>query len=254
MNSAPAPSFRIAIVGATSAIAHQTAREFARREHASFLLVGRNEERLQTVAADLRALGAAQCEIWSADFAVTDTATALPAKVESALGGPADLVLIAHGSLSDEARAASNLEYADREIDVNYSSAVRFIASAAKSMREKRAGQLAVITSVAGERGRASNAFYAATKGALIVYCSGLRARLAGDGVQLTELRPGVIATPMTAHLRRGLLTCSAERAGRLCARAIRRRADLAYIPGFWRWIMFVIRALPEFIFKKLKF
>ena len=121
-------------------------------------------------------------------------------------------------------------------------------------MRERKSGQLAVITSVAGERGRASNAFYAASKGALIVFCSGLRARLAREGVQLTELRPGVIATPMTSHLRHGILTCSAERAGRLCANAIRRRADLAYIPGIWRWIMLIIRSLPEIIFKKLKF
>ncbi len=104
---------------------------------------------------------------------------------------------------------------------------------------------------MAGERGRASNASYAAAKGALIAFCSGWRARLAGDGIQLTELRPGVIATPMTAHLRHGFLTCPAERAGSLCARAIRRRADVAYIPGRWRWIMLIIRALPEFIFQE---
>jgi decaprenylphospho-beta-D-erythro-pentofuranosid-2-ulose 2-reductase len=254
MNSAPASAFRIAIVGATSAIAHETAREFAHREHASFFLLGRNVERLETIAADLRALGAARCEMLADDILATETALSLPDKAEATLGGPIDLFLVAHGSLSDEARAASDPAYANTEIEVNYSSTVRFISAAANYLRERKSGQLAVITSVAGERGRASNAFYAAAKGALIVYCSGLRARLAADGVQLTELRPGVIATPMTAHLRRGLLTSSAERAGRLCASAIRRRADLAYIPGFWRWIMFVIRALPEFIFKKLKF
>jgi decaprenylphospho-beta-D-erythro-pentofuranosid-2-ulose 2-reductase len=254
MNSEPVPNFRVAIVGASSAIAHQTAREFARREHASFLLVGRNEERLRTNAADLRALGAMQCEIFAADLLAPTTAADLPAKTEAALGGPADLVLVAHGSLSDEARAAVDLAYVDREIDVNYRSAVHFITVFARQMRERKSGQLAVITSVAGERGRASNAFYAASKGALIVFCSGLRARLAREGVQLTELRPGVIATPMTSHLRHGMLTCSAERAGRLCASAIRLRVDLAYIPGIWRWIMLIIRSLPEFIFKKLKF
>ena len=137
---------------------------------------------------------------------------------------------------------------------MNYASAVRYITSAAGQLRKQKSGQLAVITSVAGERGRASNAFYAAAKAALIAFCSGWRARLAADGVQLTELRPGVIATPMTAHLRHGFLTCSAGRAGSICATAIRRRVDLAYIPGRWRWIMLVIRSLPEFIFKKLKF
>ena len=245
---------RIAIIGATSAIALETARDFARREHASFFLVGRNPGRLETIAADLRATGATQCEILAGDFGSLELAAGLPSKAEGALGGRVSLFLIAHGSLSDEARAATDSAYADTEIDVNYASAVRFINAAAHYLRGESSGELAIITSVAGERGRASNAFYAATKGALIVYCSGLRARLAADGVQLTELRPGVIATPMTAHLRHGFLTCSAERAGRLCAGAIRRRADLAYIPGIWRWIMLVIRALPEFIFKKLKF
>src|SRR5262249_32781023 len=154
----------------------------------------------------------------------------------------------------DENRAASEPAYADEQIEINYRSAVRFIIAAAASMQERKAGQLAVITSVAGERGRASNAFYAGTKAALIAYCSGLRARLGKDGVQVTELRPGIIATPMTAHLPQGALTSSAEKAGRCCAEAIRRRADYAYIPGFWRWIMLVIRLLPEFIFKRLKF
>jgi decaprenylphospho-beta-D-erythro-pentofuranosid-2-ulose 2-reductase len=245
---------RIAIIGATSAIAYHTAREFAGVEHASFFLVGRNAERLETIATDLRAHGSPQCIAQTCDFRDPAVAAAFPAQATAALGGPLDLVLIAHGSLSDEARAASDLAYADSEIDNNYASAVRFASAAANQLREQKSGQLAVITSVAGERGRASNAFYGATKAALIAFCSGLRARLMRDGVQLTELRPGVIATPMTAQLPNGILTCPVERAGRLCARAIRRRKDLAYIPGFWRWIMFIVRALPEFVFKRLKF
>lgn len=245
---------RIAIIGATSAIAYHTAREFAGVEHASFFLVGRNAERLETIATDLRAHGSPQCVTQTCDFRDPAAATAFPAQAVAALGGPLDLVLLAHGSLSDEVRAATDLAYADSEIDNNYTSAVRFASAAAVQFREQKSGQLAVITSVAGERGRASNAFYGATKAALIAFCSGWRARLAGDGIPLTELRPGFIATPMTAHLPPGLLTCPVERAGRLCAHAIRRRKDVAYIPGFWRWIMFVVRALPEFIFKKLTF
>lgn len=244
---------RIAIIGATSAIAHQTARAFAGAEHASFFLVGRNEERLATIAADLRAFGAAQAVTHACDFRDVASSVEFPVLAETALGGGLDLVLVAHGSLSDEARAATDLAYADAEIETNYASAVRFASAAASRFREIKSGQLAVITSVAGERGRASNFFYGATKAALIAFCSGLRARLARDGLQLTELRPGLITTPMTAHLPRGILACSADRAGQLCARAIRRRADIAYIPGYWRWIMLVIRILPEFVFKRLK-
>ena len=245
---------RIAIIGATSAIAHQTARDFAGTEHAAFFLVGRNSDRLATIAADLQAHGATQAVTHVCDFRAKATAQEFPLLAESALGGTLDLVLVAHGSLSDEARAASDLAYADAEIDTNYASAVRFTSAAAARFRETKTGQLAVITSVAGERGRASNFFYGATKAALIAFCSGSRIQLAGDRIQLTELRPGLIATPMTAHLPRGFLACPADRAGRLCARAIRRRAGLAYIPGFWRWIMLIIRLLPEFVFKRLKF
>ena len=252
MNSSPLA--RIAVVGATSAIAHQIARDFARREHAVFFLVGRNEERLQSIAADLRALGAGRCEIWAADLLAPESARNFAARAETALGGSADLVLIAHGSLSDEERATTDAEYADCEIEINYGSGVRFINSAVIAMRARKSGQLAVITSVAGERGRSSNAFYAATKAALIAYCSGLRARFSREGVQVTDLRPGIIVTPMTAHLRHGLLSCASDRAGALCARAIRRRADCAYIPGRWRWIMLIVRLLPEFIFKRLRF
>ncbi|MBS0661001.1 MAG: SDR family NAD(P)-dependent oxidoreductase [Verrucomicrobia bacterium] len=240
----------IAILGATSALAHHTAREFARRERASFLLVGRQRERLETVAADLRAFGAGECRCQTLDFSDPAAASAwLPAD-----GPGPDLVLIAHGSLSDEARAASDPQYATAELDLNFGSTLRLAYAAAADFERRGAGHLAIVTSVAGERGRASNFFYGAAKAGLIAFCSGLRARLSRRGIALTELRPGSLATPMTAHLPQGALFCPAEKAGRLCAAALRRRADIAWIPGWWRWIMLVIRWLPERVFKQVKF
>lgn len=244
----------IAILGATSALAHHTAREFARREKAAFYLVGRQAERLETIAADLTAYGAASCRWQVLDFADPAAAATWLAGCAEAQGTHPDLVLIAHGSLSDEARAGTEASYATSELDVNLASAVRLAYAAAADFEARGAGQLAIVTSVAGERGRASNFFYGAAKAGLIAFCSGLRARMSRRGLQLTELRPGSIATPMTAHLPQGALFCDVAKAGRLCAAAIRARKDIAYIPGWWRWIMLIIRLLPERIFKGVKF
>ena len=247
---------RFVLVGATSAIAQHAAREWLRgeKEPAAFYLLGRNQERLDAVAADLRARGAARAETWAGDLADPAAADGFMARAEAALGGAPDLVLIAHGSLTDEARAAVDPDYLAAEWNVNLLSPARFAAEAARVFRARRDGTLAVITSVAGERGRASNFHYGAAKAGLIAYCSGLRASLARDGVRLVELRPGFIATPMTRHLPAGPLVCPVEKAGRLCARAIRRGTPMAYIPGWWAHIMRPIRWLPEKVFGRMKF
>ncbi len=244
----------IALLGGSSAIAHHTAREFARREHARFLLVGRNAARLDTVAADLRAFGAESAATMVLDFTDPAQAGAWLEECERVCGSRPDLVVIAHGSLSDESQAASDPLYATAEVETNFTSTVRLAYAAAADFRAHRRGQLAIITSVAGVRGRASNFFYGSAKAGLIAFCSGLRALLSREGIVLTELRPGTVATPMTAHLARGFLTCDAARAGALCAQAIRAKRDIAYIPGVWRWIMLVIRLLPERVFKQVKF
>lgn len=245
----------VLIVGATSAIAQAIAREFARREHARYFLLGRDAGKLAAVAADLRVRGAAQAELWAVELTDPETALAACARAETALAGPVDLVLIAHGALTDECRAAAEPAYAAEQMRLNLLSPVWFANAAAAYFRAgKRGGGIALITSVAGERGRASNFFYGASKAALSVFLSGLRASLWRDGVAVTELRPGFIDTPMTAHVRKGPLFCSAERAGELCAAAIRARRAVAYIPGFWRWIMLLVRAIPERVFVRLKF
>lgn len=250
---------KIVIIGATSGIAQATARSFAARERASFFLVGRDETRLAAVAADLRARGAASATPFAMNLSATEGAADCLVKAEHALSGRPDLVLIAHGSLSDEARAAREPGYARDELAINTLSPMAFAYAAAANFRAaaadgERGGHIALITSVAGERGRASNFFYGANKAALIAFCSGLRASLSREGIAVTDLRPGFIATPMTAHVRRSPLFCSAERSGELCAAALRRRAAVAYIPGWWRWIMLAVRGIPERIFQRLRF
>ena len=129
-----------------------------------------------------------------------------------------------------------------------------FAYAAAAEFRARRGGHLALITSVAGVRGRAKIFFYGSAKAGLIAFSQGLRASLVRDGITVTELRPGLIATPMTAHLPSGPLMTSAAQAGRLCHRAIKARQAIAYIPGYWRIIMTIIRLIPEKIFGRMNF
>lgn len=243
----------IVIIGATSAIAQGAARRFAALDKASFLLAGREASRLETVAADLRARGAAAATVWAGDL--TDEASPRAVLDRAAALGPIDLVLIAHGSLSDENRAATEPDYRRRELAVNLHSPMAFAYAAAETFRRGgKGGQIALITSVAGERGRAKNFFYGSCKSALIAFSQGLRANLLHERITVTELRPGFIDTPMTAGLRKGLLFTSAEKAGEECYQAIKARRLIAYIPGYWAFIMAIIRLIPERVFQRLRF
>jgi short-subunit dehydrogenase len=107
---------------------------------------------------------------------------------------------------------------------------------------------------VAGDRGRASNATYGAAKAGVSAWASGQRARLSKSGVQVVTLKPGTVDSPMTAHLKKGPLFASARKVGRGVVKAMDRRKDTAYLPGYWKLIMLGVIHMPEFIFKKLKF
>jgi short-subunit dehydrogenase len=111
-----------------------------------------------------------------------------------------------------------------------------------------------VISSVAGDRGRRSNYVYGAAKAALTAFLSGLRGRLASSAVAVITIKPGLVDTPMTAHLPRSALYTTAEVVGRRMYRALERREDVVYVPFFWAAVMFAIRLLPERIFKRLTF
>jgi decaprenylphospho-beta-D-erythro-pentofuranosid-2-ulose 2-reductase len=242
---------RVLIIGATSAIAAETARVYA-AYGARLFLTGRDAGRLEAVAADLRVRGASAVE--TAVLDVTDRARC-DTVVEAAWDtfGGLDVALIAHGVLPDQARCQTSVDDAIAALDVNFVSAVAVLTPLANRFEAVGRGCIAVITSVAGDRGRQSNYVYGAAKGGLDRFLQGLRNRLYRAGVAVVTLKPGFVDTPMTAGLKQGPLFVSARRAGRAVHRAIERRRDIAYIPWFWRPIMSVVRALPETVFKRLK-
>ncbi len=245
--SDPTP-YRAAVFGATSAIATETLRALVAERPAELLLVGRNPERLETLAADLRARGA-ECEVHATDLLNPDAPWA-----SILSGGDWDLFLIAHGSLPDQQATLDDPHATGREIDVNLISPVRIAATCARILEKQQRGTLAVFGSVAGDRGRQSNYLYGATKAALETFLAGLRHRFAEHPeVKITLLKPGLTDTPMTADIEKGPLFSPASKVGADAWSAVRKGKSTAYLPGWWRYVMFVIRHLPDFVLHKTK-
>ena len=243
---------KILIIGATSAIAEATARIFAARGEALFL-VARNAERLHAIKADLDVRGAVRTATATLDVADVVAQQAIIDQAERELGG-LDIVLIAHGTLSDQGECEKSVAALRREFEVNALSTMALLTILANTFEARRTGTLAVISSVAGDRGRQSNYVYGAAKAAVTAFLSGLRQRLAKSNVDVLTIKPGFVDTPMTANIaNKGALWAKPDAVAAGIVRAIDKRRNVVYLPGFWALIMLVIKHIPEAIFKKLK-
>lgn len=241
---------KVLIIGATSAIAEACARLCAARGDALFL-VGRNATRLETIAADLRVRGAAAVGCFVMDATDTTKHTAMLDAATNALGG-VDVALIAHGTLPDQKACEASVELTLKEIDNNGLSVVALATLLGEQLEAQGQGSLAVISSVAGDRGRQSNYVYGAAKGLVSIFLQGLRNRLSKKGVQVLTIKPGFVDTPMTASFTKGALWAQPDDIARGILRAIEQRKDVVYLPGFWRLIMLIIRHIPERVFNRL--
>jgi decaprenylphospho-beta-D-erythro-pentofuranosid-2-ulose 2-reductase len=242
---------RILIVGATSAIAAATARDFAARGDTLFL-VARNANQLRALADDLRVRGATIAG--TAPMDALDLA-GLSGIVDNAIHGLGGLeaVLIAHGTLSDQQQCSTSVALLEQEFGVNALSVMALSLRAAYHFSREGRGVLAVISSVAGDRGRQSNFIYGSAKAAVSAFLSGLGQQLHKRGVAVVTVKPGFVSTPMTAGFKQGALWASPARVARDIVRAMDRGKPVLYTPWFWRPIMFVIRSVPETIFRRLK-
>lgn len=241
---------RILVVGATSAIAQEVGKILAPEGHA-FFLVARNPDRLAEVARDLEVRGAEQVEHKTADLMQTEQHAALIQTALQTLGG-IDIVLIAHGILGNQKEAQADYQVAETIYRTNLLSVISLLTPIANLMEAQKQGVIAVISSVAGDRGRQSNYIYGSTKGGLNIYLQGLRNRLYPAGVQVVTLKPGFVSTPMTAGMKKNFLFASPQKVARGIVKAIARRKDVVYLPGFWRWILLVVKLIPERFFKKM--
>jgi short-subunit dehydrogenase len=238
-------------IGATSAIAEATLRLFAERG-ARFYLVGRSQEKLDAVAADLHTRGAAGVATCVMDLDNTSAHPAMLAAAAQSLG-TIEMALLAHGVLGDQDEAQASYRAAEAILHTNLLSAVSLITWLANYFETMGRGTLAVISSVAGDRGRRSNYVYGASKGALSIFLDGVRSRLDRAGVQVLTIKPGFVATPMTAHLAQGPLFAQPSQVAKGILKAVERRQDVVYLPAFWALIMLIVRLVPRPLFKKLK-
>lgn len=249
---------KILVYGATSRIAHECARLWARQGH-QLVLAGRDPGRLQAVAADLRAICAPGTPV-HAEVLGTEDDAALRQAIARMDGeqGPLDLVLVAHGWLPEQEQAQSDPNQLRRSVEVNALSVAQIAEAIAPAMAARGRGHIAVIGSVAGDRGRQSNYVYGAAKGFVERYCEGLRNRLHAAGVQVTLIKPGPTDTPMT----RAMAVPAGGRRPRLAdpkdvaqdiVRGIGKGQAVIYTPGIWRWIMLAVRSVPERLFVRLK-
>jgi short-subunit dehydrogenase len=242
---------RIIIIGATSAIAEATARRYAARG-ARLYLIARHAARLEDMAADLQVRSAAGTSFATMD--VNDHAAherVLAAAWEWL--GDVDVVLIAHGTLPDQVACQVSADTAVAEFTTNATSTIALMTLAAKRLEAQGHGAIAVISSVAGDRGRQSNYLYGAAKAAVSTFASGLRQRLASSGIAVVTIKPGFVDTPMTQGFKKGALWAKPETIARGIVGAIDRRRSVVYLPWFWSIIMLVIKHIPEPVFKRIK-
>lgn len=237
-------------MGATSAIAQSTARLLAARGD-SLYLVGRRADTLEAIAADLKVRGAPQVGFEVLDANDLPSLPVMLTRATQALGG-LDTVLIAHGTLSNQKACEASPELTVQELTTNAISTVVLLTAVAQQFEQHKAGTIVVISSVAGDRGRASNYVYGSAKALVTAFLSGLRQRLSKCGVTVITIKPGFVDTPMTAAFPKGALWAKPQTVASGIVRAIDRSAAVVYLPGFWWPIMLIIRAIPERIFSRL--
>jgi len=240
---------RILILGATSPIARTLAWEFAGCGDELYL-AGRDREEIQRLAADITIRFGTACQthyLNALDF------QSHPAFIESVLAQlePLDGVVFAIGHTGDQPGESMDPALALRIVEINYTSAVSLLAPLANYFEEQGRGFLMGISSVAGDRGRRSNYAYGASKGALSLYLEGLRHRLDRHGVIVLTLKVGFVDTSMTYGKKGLFLVASPEKVARL-AYAIRGKPGVHYFPRFWRFIMLMIRFIPERLFNRM--
>lgn len=242
----------VLVLGATSAIAAAFCRRRA-AEGARFILVARHAERLDGIKSDLEARGAAQAVAVTSDLAdMRDCETRFLQWLQP-LGAP-DEVLLAYGVLGDQGKAQDDADETRRLIDVNFTSAALWLQLAAKYLGRDRPCGLAVIGSVAGDRGRQSNYVYGAAKAGLDAFAEGLAHRAHGGQLRVVTVKPGFIDTPMTAHLdRSGPLWAKPEAVAAAIDHALTKGQRVVYAPWFWWPIMTAVRMAPRSLFYRTK-
>lgn len=242
---------KILVIGATSAIVEATARLWATEGHLLYL-VARDEERLQTIAQDLKIRGAAEVHTKVLDLNQFDKHVAFIQNIIQTIGG-IDIAFIGYGTLGNQKDCEQDFNLALQELNTNAISVISLLTPLANYFETRQGGTIAVISSVAGDRGRQSNYVYGTAKGAVSIFLQGLRQRLQKSGVHVLTIKPGFVDTPMTREFKKGALWATPETVAKSIHNAIDKGRNVSYVPWFWLGIMTIIRLIPETVFKRLR-
>ena len=237
------------IFGATSAMAMETAKYLA-ADHDEILLVARNEEHLNTIKSDLLTRGASKVDVLPWNASDCSSHSYLLGKLEE-ICPLYDTVLFAYGSLGDQKACELDFSKTYDELNTNFLSVISLLTHIANRFEAQGTGTIACISSVAGDRGRQSNYIYGTAKGALSIFLQGLRNRLYSKGVSVITIKPGFVSTPMTANIPTNKLFISSAQAGKAIYNAIDKKRDVVYVAWYWFFIMLIIKAIPDFLFKR---
>jgi short-subunit dehydrogenase len=244
MAAFPSP---VVILGARSDIGRAIARRYA-AAGCSVVLAARQAHTLTEDKADLETRYNVPVKLAEFDLHRTD-----PDGFFRDLGeSPGTLVMVA-GLLGEQSRSEADDAEATRVMDANYTGPARFVLAGARLMQQRGEGCIIGISSVAGDRGRASNFIYGSAKAGFTAFLSGLRARLSRKNVHVITVKPGFVDTRMTAGMNLPpVLTAQPDDVAVAVLKAHEKRANVIYVGRIWRLIMSVIRLLPEPVFKKL--
>ena len=237
------------IAGATSSLAYALCHLLA-RDGWRLILCGRDKEELTKLHADISIRNDAKVEIMITDFAAPDFSGKKIIAAAEKKFRDIDALFLVVGDMGDT-RFQEGPENIERIIRVNYMSAAKLLTAAAEAMELKNNGNIVVISSVAGDRGRKKNYVYGSSKAALTAFSSGMRNKYAGTGVHVMTVKPGFIDTRGTFAMNTPLMSDRFTVAKEIL-KALEKKKNIVYVPWFWKYIMLIINHIPEFIFKRL--
>ena len=236
----------VLVIGATADMGRAIGRAFAANGHA-LQLAARDPAQLEKDARDVRVRSGMPVAVYRCDVLGADGGTGLLDDLD-----PLPDVAVCVVGLLDE-RAERDGDVAARVMRTNYLGPALLLGALAERFEKRGSGVLVGISSVAGDRGRASNYVYGSAKAGFTAFLSGLRNRLAASGVHVVTVKPGFVRTRMTDGMDLPApLTAAPDEVAAAVVGAVRRRRDVVYVRGIWRWIMLAVRAVPERTFKRL--
>lgn len=239
---------QILVLGGVSDMGFAIAHAYARRG-AAIVLAVRDLAAGERNAADLEVRFGVEARVEPFDVLQDDDHVRLLDRI-----GLPDVVVSVVGLLGEQARAETDVDHAKLVMRTNYEGPALFLGLAARRMADRGHGLIVGVSSVAGERGRRSNYVYGSAKAGFTAFLSGLRARYAENGVRVITVKPGFVATRMTANLKLPKpLTAQPAEVARAIERAEARGGKVVYVRPVWRLIMAIIRALPEPVFMRMK-